>query len=69
VATPEIRFRPSPILLGYLRVLARDTLLGATPKKVAETLLTIEVERRFLEGYHTKIVPTAEEGVAENDDD
>lgn len=46
--------------MGYLRVLARETMLGATPNAVAEHLLTVEAERRFLENYHSRTVPTAE---------
>jgi hypothetical protein len=63
----EIRFTPSPVLMGYLRVLMRDTMLGATENKVAEALLIVEVERRFLEGYHLKSVPTAAETPGEGE--
>ena len=55
----EIRFTPSPKLMGYLWLLARDTMLGETANDVAERLLTVEAERRFLEGYHAKTIPTA----------
>lgn len=60
MASKEIRFTPSPKLLGYLRLLARDTMLGANQHKVAEALLTVEAERRMLDGYHAKTVPVAE---------
>ncbi len=67
MATKEIRFTPSPKLLGYLRLLARDTMLGATANDVAEKLLTDEAERRFLDGYHAKAVPTLDEEGAGSD--
>ena len=65
VAEPEIRFTPSAKLMGYLRLLVRETMLGRNPNAVAEHLLTIAAERRFLEGYHTKVVPTADAGPSE----
>lgn len=58
----EIRFTPSPKLYGYLKLLMRDTLLGSSVNDVAEKLLTVEAERRLLEGYHDRHVPTADEG-------
>jgi hypothetical protein len=56
----EVRFKASAKLMGYLRLLARDTMLGSTTNAVAEHLLTVEAERRFLEGYHAKVVPTVD---------
>ena len=66
---PDIRFKPSPKLYGYLRLLARDTMLGDNHNKVAEYLLTVETERRLLEGYHSKTVPTADAGSDDGEGD
>jgi hypothetical protein len=56
----EVRFTPSAKVMGYLRRLAQDTLLGSTVNEVALMLLTVELERRLLADYHLKIVPTIE---------
>jgi len=56
----EIRFTPPPKLLGYLTLLARDTLLGSTASEVALHLVTIEAERRLHDDYQAKAVPIAD---------
>lgn len=55
-----IRFTAPPKLVGYLALLARETMLGATANEVALALLTIEAERRLLSDYHKVTVPTAD---------
>ncbi len=53
-----IRFTAPPKLVGYLTLLARDTVLGETAHAVALTLVTIEAERRLLSDYQKVTVPT-----------
>jgi hypothetical protein len=61
LANPNIiQFTAPPKLVGYLTLLARDTILGSTAHEVALALLTIEAERRLLSDYHRQIVPVAE---------
>ena len=47
-------------LVGYLTLLARDTMLGTSHNEVALSLLTVEAERRWLADYHAKAIPTAD---------
>jgi hypothetical protein len=59
-STGEIRFNAPMKLVGYLELLARDTLLGASANDVALALLTVEVERRLFADYHSKTIPVTE---------
>ena len=54
-----IRFTAPAKLVGYLTLLARDTILGDTASEVALAFVTIEAERRLLADYHKMTVPTA----------
>lgn len=58
--TVELRFSVPAKLAGYLTLLARDTMVGASVNDVAVALLSAEAERRLLAGFHTVIVPIAE---------
>ena len=59
-ATAELRLSVPLKLAGYLTLLARDTMLGASMNDVAITLLTLEAERRLLSKYHAETIPLAE---------
>ncbi len=55
--TVLIRMRVSPILHGYLGVLSRTTMKGASENDVAETVLTQALEKLFEEKAHEKSIP------------
>lgn len=57
--TVELRFWAPEKLAGYLTLLARETMLGASMNDVALRLLTDEAERKLAARYHEQVVPTA----------
>ncbi len=52
--TVLIRMRVSPNLYGYLGILARETLLGASENDVASYVLTQRLEEMQTDGYVAK---------------
>jgi len=56
----QIRFTAPNKLVGYLNLLARETMLGDNANDVALALLTVEAERRLMADFQDKRVPTAD---------
>ena len=55
--TEEMKIRVPKTLVGYLTVLAKESMMGASGGDIAAYLLTKEVQRLFDEGAHAKRVP------------
>lgn len=57
--TEDVRFTVPTLAAGYLRYLAKNTMLGATPNDVAALILTNELMRMAKEEAHKLTVPQA----------
>lgn len=55
--TDEIKLRVPKTLIGYLSVLAKDSMMGASANDIAVHLLTKEVQRLFDGDAHSKKIP------------